>query len=80
MPRSSSSSSSDEEDDLRLQQLREATVTFETLKKTEKQEKNEPKPKSKRWQEPDEDPNNVCDVTPEFQEFVAKKLKQKLDE
>ena len=78
MPRSSSSSS-DEEDDLRLQQLREVTVTFDSLKKSEKKEQKE-KPKSKRYEEIEDDPNNVCDVTPEFQEFVAKKLKQKLDE
>lgn len=74
MPRSSSSSS-DEEEDLRIKQLREVAVSFETLVKNEKNEKA----MSKRSQEQAEDPNS-CEVTPEFQEFVAKKLSKKLDE
>lgn len=79
----SSSSSSDEESDLRLQQLREAVVTVESLNKSTNilKEKSEPVKKSKRIQENEEDQfENICDVTPEFQEFVAKKLKSKLDE
>ncbi|CAF1006392.1 unnamed protein product [Brachionus calyciflorus] len=77
MPRSSSSSD-DEEEDSRLQQLREVAVTFEALNKPET--KNTVNQKSKRIQETEDDPSNLCEVTPEFQEFVAKKLMKKLDE
>ncbi|RNA30623.1 hypothetical protein BpHYR1_051205 [Brachionus plicatilis] len=73
MPRSSSSSS-DEEEDRRIKQLREIAVSFDSLN----QNKDE-KPSSKRHQKSEEDPN-AFEVTPEFQEFVAKKLRKKLDE
>lgn len=73
-----SSSSSDEEEDSRLAQLREATVTFDNLKCEAKREE-ERNSKSKRSSDQNEEPF-LLDVSPEFQEFVAKKLRSKLDE
>lgn len=71
----SNSSSSDEEEDLRIKQLREVAVSFDSLKQVEKDEK----PSSKRHQDCEDDPN-FFEVSPQFQEFVAKKLRKKLDE
>lgn len=87
MPRKQSkqsSSSSDSEDDERMRQLKEATVSFDQItsskaassdvsvnKKSKRFIENEPK---------DDDDDNSFNMTPEFQEFVAKKLRSKLDE
>lgn len=73
-----SSSSSDEEEDSRLAQLREATVTLDNLKCEAKREE-ERNSKAKRSSDQSEEPF-LLDVSPEFQEFVAKKLRSKLDE
>lgn len=77
--KSTTQSSSSDEDDSRLAQLREATVTFDNLKKECK--KNE-ETSLKILNDVDEKDSKdfSLEVTPEFQDFVAKKLKAKLDE
>ena len=84
MPSSSSSS----EDELMNEQLKEAVSTYENslkaTKKTEQAEEAKNKTnltnkKSKRYAEKEEHDPDDC-VTPEFQDFVAKKLRIKLDE
>lgn len=80
----SSSSSSDSEDDLIKQQLKEATVSFDQIASTStKAQTDAIKLKSKRFVEDDQDNDDAEDsfkLTPEFQDFVAKKLRSKLDE
>lgn len=82
------SSSSSSEDELMNEQLKEAVSTYEnSLKATKKsehaaEEKNKTNisnKKSKRYPEKEANDPDDC-VTPEFQEFVAKKLRIKLDE
>lgn len=81
---SSSSSSSSSEDEM-LQQLKECVDGFEHQKKDVQKEelKRTQKLHSKRtdvWINEDEGEDESSHVTPEFQEFVGKKLKAKLDE
>ena len=81
------SDSSSDEDDERTKQLREATVSFETLTSANRK----PSPKSSKLapsKRPDKQDDDTTErngfedlnVTPEFQEFVAKKLAKTLDE
>jgi hypothetical protein len=81
---SSSSSSSSSEDEM-LEQLKECVEGFEHQKKDVQKEelKRVQKLSSKRaevWLNEDEEEGESSHVTPEFQEFVGKKLKAKLDE
>ena len=88
MPRKQSkqsSSSSDSEDDERMRQLKEATVSFDQITSSKAASSDvSVNKKSKRFieNEPqdDDDDDNSFNMTPEFQEFVAKKLRSKLDE
>ena len=79
----SSSSSSDESDDERLRQLKEATVSYEQITNSNNNLKQDIKTKSKRHIEKEEIEDNDINsfnLTPEFQDFVSKKLRSKLDE
>lgn len=78
-----SSSSSDESDDERLRQLKEATVSYEQITNSNNYLKQDIKTKSKRHIEKEEIEDNDINsfnLTPEFQDFVSKKLRSKLDE
>ncbi len=88
---SASSSSSSDENEARLQQLRDSVVTFESLKSSTAEAKaqaGELKSKRNAYHESecnhnledDSDDLNNFKLTPEFQQFVAKKLTKKLDE
>lgn len=83
MPRSSSSS--EDEDEAKLAQLREAAVTLDHLKSeaatslARAKTKNDSSNNHNNYEENDNDPFHL-DVSPEFREFVAKKLDKKLDE
>ena len=81
MPKSSDSDSDDSQD----ARLREAAVTVEDIKKNnEKSTINENNKKTKKntYNQNDDFNDNAfkIEVTPEFQNFVAKKLTQILDE
>lgn len=89
--RRNSSSSSSDDDEEKLQQLRESVVTLDSLKSAVKQETEAEKKISKRSdqesshrvgqnEEYDSDDLNSFKPSPEFQQFVAKKLLKKLDE
>jgi hypothetical protein len=79
---SSSESSSEDEN---LAKFREVAVSFESIKESNKADKNgSSKAMSNRRmgqvdENDEDDPNNIIKVTPEFQHFVAAKLSQKLD-
>jgi len=78
----SSSSSSDESDDERLKQLKEATISYEQITNSNNNLKQDIKTKSKRHIEEEIEDNDInsFNLTPEFQDFVSKKLRSKLDE
>ncbi len=76
---SSSSSSSDSEDDAILKQLQECVVSFEAVN-SKKLEPGKIAAKSKRNQQNDGSDQEASFVSVEFQEFVSKKLRAKLDE
>ena len=75
---SSSSSSDSEEDDVITRQIKEAAVSFETINASIKVPNNSKS--SKRSQEVVNEDDFNSELTPEFQDFVAKKLKAKIDE
>jgi hypothetical protein len=68
----SDSETSGDDDEL-LARLKEAVVTINDLNDQQKQEKSSNDRKNKFE-------GNFVDVTPEFQDFIAKKLSQLIDE
>lgn len=68
-----SDSESSSSDDEQLAKLKEAVVTVNDLNNQQEQEKSLNNSKNKFE-------GNFVDVTPEFQEFIAKKLSQLIDE
>ncbi len=81
------SSSSSSEDDLISSQLKECVAGFELQKKDAVKEVEKISLKFQNSKRPDkigvvadEDEDENTHVTPEFQEFVGKKLRAKMDE